>query len=487
MDAILVHRRLCSGVQAAKKATVTIMYNFIAKHILAPALDYSRGTRTMKCLRELEASQWWPRDKILELQNQRLQQLVKHAYDNVPYYRRIFDERSLKPFDIQGGEDLLKLPLLTKELIKSHYNELMARGFAAREIVPLTTGGSTGEPMSFYRTRHDQLNWGFAAAQRTHGWAGCKLGDKVAKLTVRRPYKSTMHKFSRISKQILQRTMLLDAKEMSTKILPLYFKKLQAFQPEFITGYPNAIELLARFIEREGKPGLRPKAIITGAEQLYDYQQELFHKVFECETFRYYSSWEAHAIAAECAEHSGYHIAAENLVVEIVDDEGNPVPTGGDGRIVITNLHNYAMPFIRYDIGDLGVGSDSVCSCGRGLPLLAKLSGRTTDVILTRTGKTVPGTALLHVFLTPLDIEQFQIVQESYDKVVIKLVMDKECTKEHLDELAARIMNRYKLLLGEEMDISVEFVDYIPATSEGKRRVVVSNVLADSRHGEDLD
>ena len=443
----------------------------------------------MKCLKELESSQWWPRDKILELQNQRLQQLVKHAYDNVPYYKRIFDERSLKPTDIQGSQDLLKLPLLTKELIKTHSNELMARGFAAREIIPLSTGGSTGKPMSFYRTRNDQLNWGFAAAQRALGWTGYRLGDKVAKLKVIRPYESTMHKFSQISKQTLQRIMVLDAKEISARTLPLYLKRLQAFQPKFITGYPNAIELLARFIATEGKHGLSPRAIVTASEQLYDYQLKLFHKVFKCETYGYYSSWEAHAIAAECVEHSGYHIAAENVVVEITDDMGNPVPTGEEGRIVITNLHNYAMPFIRYDIEDLGVISDSVCPCGRGLPSLAKLSGRTTDIIFTRNGKTVPGAALihvLHVFCDPSDIEQFQIAQESYDKVTIKLIMARDCTKKQLDELTTIIMDRYKLLLGEEMDISVEFVDHIPRTSDGKRRVVISNVLSNSRHREDL-
>jgi len=131
------------------------VYNFIARHILAPVLDFSRGTRTMKCLKELEQSQWWPRDKIVELQNQRLRQLVRHAYGKVPYYRRLFDDRGLKPNDIERAEDLVKLPILTKQLIRNNFDNLVTPGFPAKDLVPNCTGGSTGEPLVFYSTRDD--------------------------------------------------------------------------------------------------------------------------------------------------------------------------------------------------------------------------------------------------------------------------------------------------------------------------------------------
>ena len=131
------------------------MYNSIARHIMAPVLDFSRGTKTMKCLKELEKSQWWSRDSILELQNQRLRQLVKHAYDNVPYYRRIFDERAIKPDDIESSEDLVKLPVLTKRLIRSNFDSLQAKGFPSKEIIPNSTAGSTGEPLWLHSTKDD--------------------------------------------------------------------------------------------------------------------------------------------------------------------------------------------------------------------------------------------------------------------------------------------------------------------------------------------
>lgn len=452
------------------------MYNWLAKYILAPALDYSRGTRTLRCLKELEESQWWSRDKILELQNQRLRELVKHAYDRVPYYSHIFDERGLKPNDIDCGEALVKLPILTKQIIRNSLNDLMARGFPAKETILSATGGSTGEPLMFYTTRDEQYNWGFAKAQRAYRWVGYEIGDKIVLLGHRFPYHSTLDKIEKVAKDLFMRTVFFSASGMSRSNIPLLAKKLREFQPKFIRGYPSAIYLLARFMEREGKPKFIPKAIITGGEQLYDYQRELHREVFECETFSHYSSWEMHSIAAECIEHSGYHIAAESVIVEIVDDKGRLAPVGSGGRILVTNLQNYAMPFIRYEIGDTGAISNQACPCGRGLPLLVKLSGRTDDVIFTRSGKSIPGLALPRGFLAYLGIEHVQIVQQRYEEVIVKIVLNREYSQEHKGELTTRIIDQYRPILGEDMDIIIEFVDQILPTVAGKRRVVVSSL-----------
>ena len=221
---------------------------------------------------------------------------------------------------------------------------------------------------------------------------------------------------------------------------------------------------------------LRPKAIITGGEQLYDYQRELFREVFGCETFSHYGAWEALSIACECSQHSGYHIAAENVIVEIVDDDDKPVAVGKEGRILVTNLHNYAMPFIRYDIGDEGTLSDQACPCGRGLPLLATLSGRTCDIIFTRSGKSIPSTGLPRLFFASLGVQQYQIVQENFEKMVVKIVFDREYPQSHVDGLIGEIIRQWRPILGEDMDITVEFVDQIPPTREGKRRVVISKL-----------
>ncbi|MFC1980218.1 phenylacetate--CoA ligase family protein, partial [Chloroflexota bacterium] len=330
--------------------------------------------------------------------------------------------------------------------------------------------------LMFYVTKDEVFKWDFAVSQRAVGWSGYEIGDKFVLLALRRPYPSTMVKIRETAKDFFKRIMRFDVSGMSKETMPLIARKLEDFQPRFIMGYPSAMYLLAHFIEKEGKPRLRPRAIITGAEQLYDYQRELFRKVFQCETYSCYGSWEIRAIASECSQHSGYHITAENVILEIVNDEGKPVPLGEEGRILATNLHNNAMPFIRYDIGDVGALSDQACPCGRGLPLLAKLSGRTTDVILTRSGRTIPGIGLPWEFLAFLGIEQFQIVQESYEKVMIKLILDREYPQSHVDELTREIISRYRPILGEDIDITVDFVDQISLTRMGKRRVVISNL-----------
>jgi len=403
---------------------------------------------------------------------------MHYAYTNVPYYQRLLNERSIKPGGITCTQDMVKLPILTKNIARTFSRELVAQDFPTREIVQSYTGGSTGEPLAFFRSRKEQANWDSAATLRAFEWAGCELGDKRAVITVVRPYNSTMAGFRQEAKDFFRRTLMLDAKELSVQTIPLYVKKIYNFRPKLLTGYPSALELLARFIQGEARYQIRPKAVITGAEQLYDYQRELFSSVFQCETFSYYASHEVHALGSECAAHTGYHLAAENVIVEIVDDEGFPVVDGREGRIVVTSLHNYAMPFIRYEIGDVGAMSGDDCPCGRGLPLLTKLSGRTSDIIYTMSGKSVPGASLIHVFREPMGVAQFQMVQESYDAVIVKIVMEKEYPEEYLVEISRKIVRKYRDVLGEDMDIRVKVVDHIPQTMDGKRRVIISNIAA---------
>lgn len=417
-----------------------------------------------------------PGREVLVLQDERLRRLVKYAYDNVPYYHKIFEQRALKPDDIESSRDLVKLPILTKRLIRDNFSDLVARGFPKRELITCYTGGSTGEPLRFYGARKDIHGWGCAAGLRAYGWVGYEVGAKCALLCEKSPYESTTARFSRITRHFLERIVLFDALEISEEKLPLFAKRLEGFQGGFIKGYPTAIYLLARFIEREGQPKIRPKAIIAVGEELSDFQRELFSKVFECDVYVYYGSVEVQAIASECSQHSGYHISAENIVVEIVDDEGKPVPAEGEGRILLTSLHSYAMPFIRYEIGDIGMISDRACPCGRGLPLLAAIQGRTADVIFTRSGKAIPGVTLPFRVFVFLGVEEFQIVQETYEKVVIKVVLGREYPRDNLDEVVRKIVGQFRPALGEDVEIVTEFVDQIPSTRRGKRRFVISNV-----------
>jgi phenylacetate-CoA ligase len=245
------------------------MYRWIARHLLAPVMDFLRGTRTLKYRKVLEQSQWWPRDRIIELQNKRLRQLVKYAYKNVPYYRRIFDARALKPSDIKGVQDLAKLPLLTKRLIRDNFDDIIARGFPSKELVLNSSGGSTGETLKFYRSKDDQYSWGHAASLRAHSWVGYEVGDKVIVLreTGRETY-SKMERFTGVLSLFFERVLFIGAKEMSPERLLSRAKKLEDFKPTLIRGYPSAVYLLARLIEREGKPRLMSTNVSSSARPL---------------------------------------------------------------------------------------------------------------------------------------------------------------------------------------------------------------------------
>jgi phenylacetate-CoA ligase len=456
------------------------MYNLIAEKIFAPTLDLLRGTQTMKCLKSLERSQWLTRDEILEIQNKRLRKLVKHAFDTVPYYHRIMSERRIKPGDIECSDDLEKLPVLTRQCIRKNFDDLLSRDFNPKNVLPAATGGATGEPLLFYCTREDQYSWGYARWLRAYSWYGYRIGDKTILLRNPRPHELAREKWRHSLNQLLERRVTFDAAGMSEQQLTRILDKLNTFQPHFVTGYPSAVYLLARYIEKHGAPGLSVKKIITGGEQLYEHQRELIERIFQCECFSAYSAWEIHNIAAECEEHTGYHIAAENVIVEVVDDEDNPVPAGTEGRMLITNLHNYAMPFIRYDIGDVGVKSDEACPCGRGLPLLVSLNGRTTDIISTRSGKSISGLTLMGSsfmrLLASRGVEHIQIVQENLDGIIVKLAGDAGQMRGNRDELSAEIVRQYKDKIQDEIDITVQFVDEIVPGASGKRQFIISKL-----------
>jgi phenylacetate-CoA ligase len=458
--------------------------NFITTHVLAPTLDLLRGTRTLKCLQELEDSQWWPRDKILELQNQRLRKLVEHAYTTVPAYRRVFDERGIEPGDIASSEDLVKLPIITKRFIRDNFDDMVSRGYPKREIIVQSTGGSTGEAMVFYRSKQERMSWNYAASFRGYRWAEYEIGDKLIGIGQVVPSNSVGEGISQSLRYFFEGIMRLDAADMSPEMMPVLTARIARFNPRYFRGYPSALQILAQFIEEEGKYTFRPRAVFTGAEMVYDYQRELFRKVFGCETYSHYCSFELHPIAVECPTHSGHHISAENVIVEIVNDEGEIVPAGEEGRILLTNLHNYAMPFIRYDIGDRGVLATQDCPCGRGLPLLSTLVGRSDDVIITRSGRRIPGTVLHRRFLAFFGVEHIQIVQESYQKITVRLVVNKHSTKEQIDKITYEVIKEYKRVLGEDIEIAVEFVDRMPLTPMGKQRVVVSKLSQQMRDDE---
>jgi len=438
----------------------------MARNIFVPALDFLRGTMVKRCLKELQRTQWLKPEELLEIQRKNLRCLVKHAYENTSYYHRRFRERRLKPDDFKSIEDLAELPVLTREEFRSNFADLVARNYPERKMKLYSTGGSTGEPLRFYVIKK-QRSWETAAMLRSNKWCGYRLGDKISLIWGSPIDVSEAEKLNNKVINFFWRRLVLPATELSEEQMRVYAKKLVDFKPKILRGYASAIYLFSKFIEREGLR-VRPEAVITTAEMLFDHQRKEIKEILGCDVYDSYGSREVEEIASECGEHVGYHISAENVVLEFTKN-GESVSSGEMGAILVTNLRNYAMPFIRYEIGDLGKPTDETCPCGKGLPLMKSIEGRITDIIVTPK-KFVSAIVLENIF-GDLPIRQYQVIQETERKIAVKIVKGTGYSQKDSDFIVEKL-NRY---LGE-FQIDLQLVDSIPPSESGKRRVVISKV-----------
>jgi len=441
------------------------------KNIVFPItqMRHPRNENVYAHLRMLRKTQWWTYSRLEQLQQKKLRALLKHAYENVPYYHKVFRELGLKPEDIKTANDLIKLPFLTKENVQNNIDKLVAKNYNKQKLIPYSTGGSTGEPMNFFVDK-TVLSWNAAAAYREWSWAGYNIGDKIAYLWGAPQDLSRNAELKARLVNLMHRRIMLDAYIMTEKILDEYVRKLEKFKPKVINAYASAVYLMAQYMEKKGIDDIRPKAILTSCEMLFDYQREVIERAFDCEVFDYYSGRDTTLQAGECPEHSGYHLAIETGVVEFIKGDEHVAP-GELGKIGITDLCNYAMPFIRYEIGDLGVPSDNVCSCGRGLPLMEKIVGRITDTITTKEGKHIHGGFFTQLFFDTKGIKQFQFIQKTRDSAILKIVKGENYSQAEVDTIIEKIYDQCW-----DMKIDVEFVESIPPTRSGKCRLTISEV-----------
>lgn len=447
------------------------MYPWFYRTILFPFYEHLvRGRGTVGYIKELEASQWLPYTEITKIQWLGIERLLRHAWENVPYYRRTMEGIGITSDDIRTFEDFRKLPTVDKETIRKNYYDLIAKNYL-NCILNKSTGGSTGEPLHFAYTR-ESYERRIAAAARGYGWAGCWDGERTFYVwgvpIGREPY------FTRLKKSLhnaILRRRIFNCFAFSEEKMEACLREMTRFRPAFIVGYTNPLYNLAQFTKKTGFRPFKPRAVLTGAEKLFSYQRSSIEDVFQCPVFETYGSREFMLIASECDKHNGLHLSAENLYVEFLKD-GKPVKDGELGEIVVTDLHNYGMPFIRYRIGDLGVPASGQCPCDRGLPLVERIKGRLLDTIQTPDGRFVPGEFFPHLMKEFPDISKFQVVQEQLGLLNIALVTDGKFTTETQNFLLTEI----RKVLGEEIKIEFNLVTDIPVTGSGKFRVVVSKV-----------
>ena len=264
----------------------------------------------------------------------------------------------------------------------------------------------------------------------------------------------------------------LSAYDMTDKRLDEYIKNMHRYNPKIIRGYAQAIFVMSQYMNKKGISDIHPSSILTTAETLFEHQRLSIEKSFGCKVFDGYGGGEAPAAAYECEEHTGYHISSENIILEFIKD-GQSVSPGEKGRIVITNLNNYAMPFIRYDMEDIGIPSDDICSCGRGLPLMKSVEGRVNDMIVTPEGKMIHSYLFSAVFRGISSVDQFQVIQETEDMITIKVVNNEQFGEKDLNFINTAIGQ----IVGKTIKLHIECVQEIPLLKgSGKRRFVISKV-----------
>jgi phenylacetate-CoA ligase len=393
-------------------------YQWLARNALLPVLDICRRRKVAEYWKILERNQWLKPESLVDFQQKRMRALLKHAYENVPYYHRIFKSRGLHPCEISKLEDLKKLPILKKTLISSRPDELTARNLSKREIIARYTSGTTAEPLRFYTTC-EGISWGTAAWLRAYSWGGYELGDKYAVIRAFWAFE-LKNPFLRIINLLLRRNVLLNAYGLSTMAIQTSANKMQTLRPQFLMGYSWGIHMLADYFLTKGIRPPQLQAIFTSAETTLPSRRRVIEKAFGCEVYDVYGSREFSTIASECERHSGYHIQSENILLEFIKD-GESVGPGETGAILVTDLHNYAMPFIRYEIGDAGKVSEDPCPCGRGLPLLESLEGRNYEFLVTGDGSILYLRDLDTVF-EGLPVKMFQIVQSTLDDILVNVV-----------------------------------------------------------------
>ena len=442
----------------------------LLKRVLLPSWQHLKGQNSLQLLSNLETTQWLPWNELLELQWGRIGTLLRHAYDHVPYYRDIMRETRVDPILAARERSLVMLPLLDRSLISLQLDRFRATNIASNRFVPNGTGGSTGEPLRCFDDR-EGAGWSDAAMWRSHRWYGVDVGDRCSYLWGADFDLSRFQGFNgRLRSRVLN-LLMLPAWELGEKTSPRFWKQLSDFRPRLLIAYAGAIYKWARLLgnDRDPIPGL--KAIVVSAETLYDEWRNVIENCFKVPVYNRYGGRDIKFVAQECPARKGLHINSENVLVEIVRD-GKPVSPGELGEIVVTRLDNFAMPFIRYRSGDLGVMANCSCECVRSLPLLQKVEGRIQDAIVTSDGRIVSGPFFAHLMKDCPEVKEFQIHQLAVQRLLILIVLHSPQTFTSRDRIE-RVVHQY---MGPNMQIEFDVRDAIPLTPSGKRRVSVSHL-----------
>lgn len=411
---------------------------------------------------DLKKSQWLSRPKLEKIQEKKLRTIIKYAYDNVEYYHHLFKSLNLNPSAIKNVDDLSQIPILRKSQIQNNSQKIIARNIDKNTCTSSRTSGSTGKPLTIL---YDNYANGDIVGRHLRNYfeSGGRLRDKIAHFTnPSRMWQSSWFNYL----GFLNRNCLSVFDNIESHI-----KSLLDYSPDVIEGFPSILWLIANTVEDKHIEGISPRLIFCTAELLPQDVRRKINSTFGVELFDQYGSAEFGTFAWECQEHNGYHMDIESVVVEFLKN-GENISPGEKGDIVVTSLFNFAMPLIRYSIGDVGSYSFEQCACRRGLPLMRDIEGRADDFLVLPSGTTISPRNIN--FLEYVDgVAEYRIIQKNQNEIVVQVTKGIDFSQETVSQVQDVIRNG---CLGEDIEVSVELVDKIPRDKSGKIRAVVSEV-----------
>ena len=441
----------------------------LVRHVFEPLWDLYEGSVRLKTLREMRASQFWPRERILALQSERLNRMVRHAAATSPFHRERFAAAGIDPASVHDIADLAALPLLTKDDVRNHLDAILSTAYAKGDLVPAKTGGSTGVSLHVFCDRQgiEQRN---AAALRSDEWSGWRLGEAHGAVWGNPPVATTFKNHVRTTCK--DRVVYLDTMRIDDAAIAAFVRDWHRMRPGLLFGHAHSLFILAEALQ-DTDHGLRPTGIVATSMMLMPHERKVIEAVFGRPVTNRYGCEEVSLIGCECEEHHGMHLNAEHNIVEFLRDDGTACAPGEDGRIVVTELINFGMPMIRYEVGDRGVPGDRTCACGRGLPLMEMVTGRTADYLRAADGFRVAGISIIENSLTRIPgLHQMQVIQDEPLALDVNVVPGAGYDEATAGELAAALRG----MLGERMEIRLHVVERIRQEKSGKYRFTICNV-----------
>lgn len=449
------------------------VYGQVFRRVIYPGWETRlRGRPTLSHLRRLERTQWCSLDELHELQRVELGKLLAHAQQCVPYYRASLERAGLEPARLRYVDELRKLPLLTREEATRHFE---ARKSCAPPLpsIDKATSGTTGQPLVFAYD-HDSEYWRQAIKLRGYGWAGYRAGDRSLHFwgspAVEPPPLPKRAKAQ--LDHLVRREYYVDCTDRSEAGLSKVVDLVRKLRPSVIVCYAQAGAALSRYVNERGGRDWPDIPVIAAAERLFPDDRRSLTEAFGPDIFETYGNREVMLIAAECEAHQGLHQSMENLIVELVVREGDaerPARPGELGEVVLTDLHNYGAPFIRYVTGDLAVQAEpGRCACGRSLTRLERIEGRTTDTLRDGAGRAVSG-LFFNVLFAALahKVREFQVVQRRDRAIDLKLVPTSAFDDALLDQLRAHCAKHIP-----DVELRTQIVPQLTPDRSGKLRVV---------------